>query len=122
MRYGMRFGAVLAVGLALGGCAMQPAASLPNPEQVAMHEWDHGPPWGPEEQPWVAPPPTYAYLPGPYDGPGYWWGPSVGLGIGLGFGRGSWWRGHHGHYGGWHGGWRGGGWRGGHVHGGRGRR
>ena len=69
---------------------------------------DH--PWGPEEQPWVAPPEVLAYGPG-YWGPGYWgpgywgWGPSVGIGLGFGFGRGYWWHGHRGwHGGGFHGG------------------
>lgn len=131
MRRHHGFGMVLAVGLALTGCASpQPATPLPNPALTAMHEWDHGPPWGPEEQPWITPPEVLAYGPGywgpGYWGPGYWWGPSVGLGLGFGFGRGHWWHGHHGHYGrygGWHGGWHGG-WRGGggHFHGGRGRR
>jgi hypothetical protein len=91
MRRQIRFGAVLAAGLALAGCATQPVARLPDPAQVAQHEWTHGPPWGPEELPWVAPPQILAF--GPNDwGPGIWgppyWGPSVG--IGLGFGRGHW--------------------------------
>jgi hypothetical protein len=120
---------MLAMGLALAGCATQPATPLPDPAQIAAHEWDHGPPWGPEELPWVAPPQVLAYGYGPgylgpgYWGPGYWgpgyWGPSVGLGLGFGFGRG-WGRGYRGYYGGYHGGWRGGG---GHFRGGgRGRR
>src|SRR3954452_19326222 len=90
------FGVGLALPLALAGCATpQPATPLPNPAQTAMHEWDHGPPWRPEEQPWVAPPQVLAYGYGPdYWGPDYWgWGPSVG----LGFGRGYWWRGHRGY-------------------------
>jgi hypothetical protein len=113
-----RFGAMLALGLALAGCATQPATPLPDPAQIALHESDHGPPWGPEEIPWVAPPQMLAYGYGPgYWGPGYW-GPSVGLGLGFGFGRG-WGRGYRGFHGGHHGGWRGGG----HFRGGgRGRR
>ncbi|TCZ56615.1 hypothetical protein [Roseicella aquatilis] len=128
MRRRVRIGMALAMGLALGACAGQPTTPLPNPAQTAMHEWDHGPPWGPEELPWVSPPQVLAYAPGSwgpgYWGPGPWWGPSVG--IGLGFGRGHWWRGHRGWHGG-HGAWRGGfhgGWRGGGGHvrgGGRGR-
>ncbi|TDG32054.1 hypothetical protein [Paracraurococcus ruber] len=103
--------AALAAPLLLAACAGQPATPLPNPEQLAQHEWDHGAPWGPEEQPWVAPPPqVLAIAPGHAYGPGYWgpgwWGPSVGLGIGVG--RGHWWHGHRGHYGGFHaGGWGG---------------
>src|SRR6476659_5687351 len=90
---------MLAMGLALAGCATQPATPLPNPAQIAAHEWDHGPPWGPEEIPWVTPPEVLAYGYGPgYWGPGYWgpgyWGPSVGLGLGFGFGRGGWGRGY----------------------------
>jgi|SRR6476469_3827151 hypothetical protein len=115
-----RLGAILAAGLALAGCAPQSATPLPNPAQIAAHEWDHGPPWGPEEIPWVAPPQVLAYGYGPgYWGPGYWgpgyWGPSVGLGLGFGFGRGGWGRGYRGYHGGYHGGWRGGG---GHFRGG----
>ena len=112
MRRGVLLG--LAAGaLALAGCvAPQPATPLPDPTLVAMHEWDHGPPWGPEEQPWIAPPPVLAYAPG-YWGPGYWgpsyWGPSFGLGIGVG--RGTWWPRHRA--------WYGGGWRGAHIHMGR---
>lgn len=122
MRRSLRFGMVLAAGLALAGCATQPAQRLPDPSVVAMQEWDHGPPWGPEEIPWVAPPQVLAYGPGYYGpyGP-YYWGPSVGIGLGFGVGRGYWWRGHRG-FGGFHGGFRGGGFRGGHFHGGRGRR
>jgi hypothetical protein len=125
MRRQVRFGAVLAAGLTLVGCAAQPTARLPDPSQVAMQEWDHGPPWGPEEVPWVAPPQILAdgYGPGYYNP--YYWGPSVGIGLGFGIGRGSWWRGHRGFHGGF-GGFRGGhfgGFRGGHFHGGgRGRR
>lgn len=116
MRRG-RSGAMLAIGLALAGCTTPPATPLlPNPAQLATHEWDHGPPWGPEELPWIAPPQVLAYAPG-YWAPGYWgpgyWGPSIGLGFGIG--RGGWGHG----YRGYHGGWRGGG----HFRGGgRGRR
>jgi len=109
MRRRLRLGAVLVAGLALGGCGGQAATRLPDPSQVAVHEWDHGPPWGPEEIPWVSPPQVFAYGPAP-------WGPTVGLG--LGFGRGYWWRGHRGFRGGFH---HRGGFRGGHG-GGRGRR
>ena len=87
---GWRFAAGLAAALALGACTLPPATPpLPDPSQIAAHEWDHGPPWGPEEAPWVAPPQVLAYG---YGGPGFWgpgyWGPSVGIGLGLGFGRG----------------------------------
>ncbi|MDO9707293.1 hypothetical protein [Paracraurococcus lichenis] len=122
MRRGILLG-MAAGALALAGCAApQPATPLPDPAVVAMHEWDHGAPWGPEEQPWVAPPQVLAAGPG-FWGPDYWgpgyWGPSVGLGLGFGVYRGHWWRGHRGYYGGHFGGWRGG-----HFHGGgrRGRR
>jgi hypothetical protein len=94
-----RFGAVLAIGLSLAGCATQPAPLLPDPSQVARHELAHGPPWGPEEIPWVTPPEVLAYGPG-YWGPGYWgpgyWGPSVGIGLGFGMWGGRGWRGHPG--------------------------
>lgn len=121
MRCSLRFGTVLAAGLALAGCAAQPAQRLPDPAVVAMHEWEHGPPWGPEEIPWVAPPQVLAYGPG-YYAPGPFWGPSAGIGLGFGIGRGHWWRGHRGFPGGIHGGFRGGHHGGGHFHGGRGRR
>lgn len=102
---------MLAVLLGLGGCASQPAVTLPDPALVARHEWDHGPPWGPEEQPWVAPPAILAYAPGYAYGPGFWgpgyWGSSVGIGVGIGLGRGTWWRGYRGVYGGHRGGWGG---------------
>ena len=119
MRGTWRVGASAVLLLALAACATSPTPALPSAEQVASHEWDHGPPWGPEEIPWVAPPQVFAAGPG-YWGPGYW-APSFGLGIGLGVGRGHWWRGHPGWRGGYHGG---GGWRGGGHHrgGGRGRR
>ncbi|MBL6455334.1 hypothetical protein JMJ55_08380 [Belnapia sp. T6] len=113
----------------LGGCAAQPRTALPDASVIAAHEWDHGPPWGPEEIPWVAPPPDTYYAGSPW----YWGGPAVGLGVGIGIGRGHWWGGHRGGFhrgGGWHGGrgfHRGGGWhggrgfhRGGGWHGGRG--
>ena len=127
----MRAGWLMAFGLGLAACATQPATPLPDPSRIAAHEWDHGPPWGPEEIPWAAPP-ALAFAPGyaapwygsPWYGPGYW-GPSFGVGIGIG--RGHWWRGHPGWRGGGpNGGWRGGGgWHGGGGHfrgGGRGRR
>ncbi len=109
--------ALLLAGLA--GCAGRTTATLPNPAVLAAHEWEHGPPWGPEELPWVPPPETYAYYrPSPW----YWSGPAVGLGIGIR--RGHWWGGHRGHYrggligrGGFHRGFPGG-FRGG-FHGGR---
>jgi uncharacterized membrane protein YgcG len=110
---------LLAAFLALQtGCATQPGPALPDPALVAAHEWDHGPPWGPGEEPWVAPP-TYYYDPDPW----YWGGPAVGLGVGIGVGRGHWWGGHRGFgRGGWHGGggghFRGGGGRGGGGRGG----
>ena len=106
----------------LAGCAAQPRTALPNPAQLAAHEWDHGPPWGPEEAPWVAPPVAF-YDPYPW----YWGGPAVGLGVGLGVRRGYWWGGHRGGFGrgfhgggfgGYRGGFRGGG---GHFRGGGGR-
>ena len=102
-----RLGMIL-LTLGLAGCSIPPATPLPDPARIATHEWDHGPPWGPEEQPWVAPPQLLAYGYGPgYYGPGYWgWGPSVGIGVGFGISRGYWWRGGHGYHGG---GWRGGG-------------
>ena len=101
---GWRFAAGLVAGLALGGCTLPPATPpLPDPAQIAAHEWDHGPPWGAEEVPWVAPPQLLAYAPG-YWGPGYW-RPSVG--VRLGFGRGHWGRGAVGFRGGRHGGGRG---------------
>ena len=113
MRHRMRFEAMLAAALLLAGCATQPAMRLPDPSLVAMHEWDHGPPWGPEEIPWVAPPQVLTSAPG-------YWAPSIGTGLGFGFGRGHWWRGHRGFRGGAH---HHGGFRGGHVRGrGRGRR
>ena len=88
----------------LAGCATQPGPALPDPAVLAAHEWNHGPPWGPEEQPWVMPP-SYYYDPYPW----YWGGPAIGLGFGVG--RGHWWGGHRGFgHGGWHGH--------GHVHGG----
>src|SRR5215218_2833085 len=82
------FGVVLALPM-VGCAAPQPATPLPNPARIATHEWVHGPPWGAEEQPWVAPQMlAYGYGPGYWDpdywGPGYWapgyWGPSVGFG------------------------------------------
>ena len=79
-----RLGAILAAGLALAGCAPQSATPLPNPAQIAAHEWDHGPPWGPEEIPWVAPPQVLAYGYGPgYWGPGYYWPGYWGVGLGV---------------------------------------
>ncbi len=89
--------ALLLAGLA--GCAGRNVSPLPNPEVVAAHEWEHGPPWAPEELPWVPPPETYAYY-DPY--PWAWSGPAVGLGFGIR--RGTWWGGYRGHYrGGWSG-------------------
>jgi hypothetical protein len=82
--------ALLLAGLA--GCAGRTTTALPNPEVLAAHEWEHGPPWGPEELPWVPPPETYAYY-DPY--PWYRAGPTFGVGIR----RGHWWGGHRG----WHG-------------------
>ncbi len=112
--------ALLLTGLA--GCAGRSTTALPNPEVLAAHEWEHGPPWGPEEIPWVSPPPSYYsyYDPAPW----YWGGASVGLRAR----RGPWWGGHRGFHrgrsgligrGGWHGG-RGP--MGGHFGGRRGRR
>ncbi|HYZ34195.1 MAG TPA: hypothetical protein VE684_18135 [Crenalkalicoccus sp.] len=120
-----RCGAALAVALSLGACT---ATSVPNSASLAPHEWDHGPPWGPLDQPWVAPAATYAgplygypydgwYGPGWY-GPG-WYGGGAVLGFGLGGYR-SW--GWHGPWrGGWHGGWHRGGWHGGGSRGSGGR-
>ena len=98
----LRFlGMAMLAGMA-AGCATRPTATLPDPSVVAMQEWDHGPPWGPEEIPWVAPPTSYALLgPGyPTYGSPYYWGPTSGAGVGLGLGRGYWWRGSHRFYGG----------------------
>ena len=84
--------AVLLLGLTVAGCAQSgtppdaPATPMPNPAQLAPHEWDHGPPWSPYETPWVLPPDTL----GPWPG-------VVGVGVGVGgavvVGRGWWWRG-----------------------------
>ncbi len=111
--------ALLLAGLA--GCAGRTTTSLPNPQVLAAHEWEHGPPWGPEELPWVPPPETYAS----YDHyPWSWAGPTAGIGIGIR--RGYWWGGHRGHYrggligrGGFHRGFPGGFHGGGHFGGGR---
>ncbi|MBL6078410.1 hypothetical protein JMJ56_10370 [Belnapia sp. T18] len=97
--------ALLLAGLA--GCASRSATPLPNPQILAAHEWEHGPPWGPEELPWVPPLETYAsYDPYPWS----WTGPAIGIR------RGFWWGGHRGHYrggligrGGFHRGFHGGG-------------
>ena len=109
----MRHGLVAGIALALAGCATEPTPRLPDPSVIAMHEWDHGPPWAPTEIPWVAPP-TIAYAPGYYSP--WYWGPGVGIGVGVGygFGRRGWW------HGGGSRGFRGGGYRGGggHFHGG----
>jgi hypothetical protein len=88
----------------LPGCAT-PGAAPPDPAVVAAHEWYHGPPWGPEELPWVAPP-TIVLAGSPYYSPYYY---GVGAGLGFGFSRGAF-RGHRGHF---HGMSRGGGHRGG---------
>ena len=109
-----------ALGALLAGCAGQPRTALPDPAILAAHEAEHGPPWGPEEPPWVAPPVSF-YDPYPW----YAGGPVIGLGLGVR--RGGWWGGHRGGYrsgfigrGGFHGG-RGFG-HGGGRGGGRGRR
>jgi hypothetical protein len=98
---GMTRRAALLLLLAFGACAA-PGPPPPDPSLLAMQEWDHGPPWGPAELPWVAPPAPPAYP--------YYYG---GAGIGL---RGSWWRGGTVSRGGIH--YR----RGGHYGGRRGRR
>ena len=120
---GCRRTALIATLLALAACTPRPAPPQPDPALLATHEWAHGPPWGPQEPPWIPLAdwpvygPGYGYGPAgwAYDpwGPGGWWGPS--FGIGLGFSRGPWWRGHRAPPGwahhGWHGGFRGGGHR-----------
>jgi hypothetical protein len=89
---GTRFGAswlgVALLGIGLAGCATGPRSALPDPAAMAPHEWEHGPPWGPEEIPWVSPPVVNdSYLYGPY--PWYAGGPAIGLGVRRGF----WWGG-----------------------------
>jgi hypothetical protein len=89
----MRVALLLGLAACLAGCATGPATPpLPDPAVMAAHEWDHGPPWGPEQLPWVAPPVDYALL-GPdysyYDPSPWYWGPPVGFGLGVG--RGYWW-------------------------------
>jgi hypothetical protein len=95
---------VIGGALLLAGCASTPPPALPDPTVLAPHEWVHGAPWGPEQQPWVPPPPA-AY--GGW-GMGPWW-PGYSIGGGYLVGRSLWLRGGH------RGAWRGGG---GH-HGGR---
>jgi hypothetical protein len=111
----MRVALLLGLAVSLAGCETgQVTPLLPDPSVMAAHEWDHGPPWGPGETPWVAPPVDYALVdPGYYYAPSPWyWGPSVG--IGLGVRRGHWWGGHRG--------WVGRGFGGPRFHGGGGRR
>jgi len=82
----------LVLALALVGCATGPAAPeapaqpMPNPAELAPHEWDHGPPWSPYDTPWVLAPDTLAPWPGMV-------GVGVGVGGGVVVGRGWWWRG-----------------------------
>ena len=111
-----------ALAALLAGCAAQPRTTLPDPAVLAAHEAEHGPPWGPEEPPWVAPPMGF-YDPYPW----YAGGPAIGLGLGVR--RGGWWGGGYrgSHWGGYRGGFIGrGGFHGGrsfgHRGGGRGRR
>jgi|GEM_PF-4370074 hypothetical protein len=73
--------------LLLAACDTTPPAPVVNPAALAPHEWDHGPPWGPEEIPWIPPPPIATP---------YWWG----YGGGAWIGRGYWWRGPYAHRGG----------------------
>jgi hypothetical protein len=75
-----------ALGALLAGCTAQPRTTLPDPAVLAAHESEHGPPWGPEELPWVAPPVGF-YDPYPW----YAGGPTIGLGLGVR--RGGWWGG-----------------------------
>jgi hypothetical protein len=94
----MRVALLLGLGICLAGCETGQVGPPPlDPAVIAAHEWDHGPPWGPEEPPWVAPPADYALFGPGYYGPSPWyWGPSVGVGVGFGLRRGHWWGGHRG--------------------------
>ena len=97
---GRRRLAALLLAALPGGCASpdppaQSGPAMPNPIELAPHEWDHGPPWSPYDTPWVLAPATL----GPWPG-------VVGMGAGVVIGRGWWWRGQPGH-GGWGGAWRG---------------
>lgn len=81
------------LGGILAGCATGPRPALPDPAVLAAHEWEHGPPWGPEEIPWVSPPTAAVfYDPDPWPYPWYAGGPAIGLGVRRGF----WWGGHQG--------------------------
>jgi hypothetical protein len=108
------------MGAGLAGCATGPSVGA----ALEGHEGLHGPPWAPNEAPWVAPPVLAADLwPYPYYSDLGWYGGGLGLGFAVlnrphfrhfGFG-GPGFRGGRGFHGGFHGGHgRGGGGRGRH--------